>query len=287
MPRGGIADRVADQVLQDAPQIGRIAVHHRPGRQHPQVQSLRRRQRGEFVAQLHQHLPQRHRPHIQRRPPAFQLRDVQQRRQDILDRAQGVARLGDRLAGTVGQALIRQRGEEQLGRRQGLQQVVAGGGHEPRPRRIGLLGLGEGGAQLLGPRRDPALQRLVRLGQGALGVALGGDVGEGDHEAPVGHFLRLHRQDEPVRALHFEQQGRARRAARGPVQNGGARKTHRHQRGVTQARSAEKGRPICTRASGTASTSASLALNPTSRPSAPKIPTPWLIWSRVARTIRA
>ena len=79
-------------------------------------------------------------------------------------------------------------GEEELGRAQRLEKVVAGGGDEARLRGVGALGFGEGVGEGEGALVDPPLEALVRRLERALGLALGGDVGEADDEAAVGHL---------------------------------------------------------------------------------------------------
>jgi hypothetical protein len=56
---------------------------------------------------------------------------------------------------------VAHRGQEQLGRRQGLQQVMAGRRHEARPRGIRAFGMGQRVTQFQRAGVDPGLQRLV------------------------------------------------------------------------------------------------------------------------------
>ena len=76
-----------------------------------------------------------------------------------------------------------ERGEEQLGGAQRLQEVVAGGGDEARLRGVGALGLGERVLERQRALVDALLEALVRRLERALGLALGGDVGEADRRS--------------------------------------------------------------------------------------------------------
>ena len=144
-----------------------------------------------------------------------ETRDIQQGREDFLDRVErGVDVLGERGVARILVALDERTRIEARGI-EGLQDVVAGGGEEPRLGDIRLVGLGLGAGQrfvepgqLLGALAYPLFQGLVRAPAFLLGGDGVGHIRIGRDEAAIGQLVRADLDDlaggmklraEPVR----------------------------------------------------------------------------------------
>ena len=126
----------------------------------------------------------------------LQARNIQQVADQVLGRTQRAIQVLDQLLGLRGQAvvLVGEGGGEQAGGVQWLHQVVADRREESGLGLVGrfrrALGLGQGDVQLrqfVGPFGDALFQALVGFGQGLLGLAERGDVGEAHDKTATGH----------------------------------------------------------------------------------------------------
>jgi hypothetical protein len=111
----GVADGVADEVLQDAAQIGGVGQDHGRAGQHGQAQALGGGDGGEFIAQLAQEAGEVDRADGHGGAAAFQFRDVEKRGENRFDRGERVLRLDERFSGTGRHRLVLDGGHEELG----------------------------------------------------------------------------------------------------------------------------------------------------------------------------
>ena len=143
----GVLDRVRHQVLRDAAQEDRVAVHDRGSGHEPQPQPLGLRHGREFGRQPAEQVVQRHGLPVELDPLAVQPRDVQHRMHQLFDRFEGAAKPVGQFGLVRVHRRVGQRRQEQARRRQGLQQVVAGSAQETGLGPVRLLGQGAGHRQ--------------------------------------------------------------------------------------------------------------------------------------------
>ena len=190
----GVFDGVGNEVLQHPAQQLAVGVERHAAGHDAEFQALLARGGAEFERQRLQDFLDAERSHLGLHGAGIELRNVEQRREDFLDRFERSIDIADKLAvpGAF-QALHQARGE-QPGGIERLQDVVTGGGDEPGLRQIGAVGLGLGVRQFgieAGQFRralgDPALERLVRALQGFRRHDACRRIDDGDDDAAIGH----------------------------------------------------------------------------------------------------
>ena len=157
-----ITQRIRQQVLQDTPQKGRIGRDEGPRRHQDQLGASSGGNRREGGAQGLEQWLQGKRSRLRLERTGIELGDVEQRIQQRFDGAEAGV---DLAAKVVPGIAIDHRGSEQARRMQRLQQVVTGGGDEPRLAEVGGLGLGPTGFKLGGTLDHTLLQRFRGLPQ--------------------------------------------------------------------------------------------------------------------------
>ncbi len=215
-PAGGVAQGVAEQVLQHAAQQAPVAEH--PGRagMDLQLQAARGGQRRELLRHRLEQLPGRERRDLGAHRAGIQARDVEQAVEQFLGGAQrDVDALGQLADLAVQPGTRAQRRAEQARGVERLQQVMARGRDEAGlglVRRLGfVLGLALGlerGAQFLRAGLDPCLQFLGQLAQRGLDPLVVRHVGVRGDEAAAGHRFPAHLQHAAIAALALEGVGR-------------------------------------------------------------------------------
>ena len=81
---------------------------------------------------------------------------------------------------------------------------MAGRRDETRLGGIGAFGILEGAGQFLGPVGDTLFELFLGFDDRLRRLPFGGDIGKGNHETTVGHFLRKDRQDMRAAPVNFE-----------------------------------------------------------------------------------
>ncbi len=144
----GVFDRVRDQVLRDPAQKGRVAVHHRRGRDKAQPQPRGLGHGRIFRAQPPEQRVQLDRLAVELDALAVQPADVKHRVHQLFHRFEGTGQPPGQFLLQRVQFRVRQRRQEQPRRRQRLQQVVAGRAQEAGLRAVGLFRGGAGHGQV-------------------------------------------------------------------------------------------------------------------------------------------
>ena len=215
-----VAQRIGQQVLQDAAQEGRVGRHEGTGRHDDQFDAAARRHRGEGGGQRLEQRLQGERPLLRLEGAGVELGDVEQRVEQRFDRAQAGVDLAAEIV--AGIAIDHRRGEQARGV-QGLQQVVARRGDEARLAEIGGLRLGAARLELGRALDHALLERLGRLAKLAVAFAqrLGGmharrHVVAGGDEAAAGQRIEAQFDDAAFAGGDFVGLRRLRATAAGP-----------------------------------------------------------------------
>ena len=187
-----VAQRIRDEVLQDATQQHAIAPDTAPRAREAQPQAAPCRQRNELPLEVLERLRNREVGNVGAHRAAFEPGDVEHVVEHLLGCAhRAVDALGDLGDGGIVRALAQRRGEEPRGV-QRLQQVVARRGDEAALGGVRFLGLplcvllrGERRLEFAGSLLHPLLEGLLGLEQRQLGALELGDVVVGRDVAPV------------------------------------------------------------------------------------------------------
>ena len=165
-PGLGVFQRVRDEVLGDAAQKGRVAVHHRRGRHEAEPQPRRLGHRRVFDRQPLEQLVQRHRTAVKLDPLAVQPADVEDGVHQLLDRLEGPGEARRQLALHRVEVAVGQRRQIQPRGGQRLQQVMACRTQEPGLGAVGLIGRRAGHGEVAVALRQVRERRLEIAGAG-------------------------------------------------------------------------------------------------------------------------
>ena len=215
---GRIAQRIRNEVLQDAAQQAVVAVDDGARCDDAEFDAARQRQRREFGVEVGEQRRDGKIPPLRLDGTGIEDRDLEQCLEQVLDRQQRRFDAIDQRPAFAGQPPLRQRRDEQSRRVERLQQIMAGRGEKAGLRQIGILGaafrfaqLGIDLGQLGGAFGDTAFE-------GARGVALLGNVLDQREPAPHGAafvavrdvFSREHMIADTVAAAGFDFERRRR-----------------------------------------------------------------------------
>ncbi len=203
--------------MQHPAQQPHIAVHRVLALHHREVDPPRLRQHAKLRLEVVKQIAQGKVELLGLELARFEPRDIEQIGDEILGRPQRIIDMaGDAgLLASIGQHL-QQGGGKQLGRIEGLGQIVA---DRRQKTALGLIGplhllvhqqqLAVEFGELTGTLGHPRLQMFVRFAQHPLGIAKRRDVGKGHDETTGGHGVALHLDHPPVRALPRRDMGAA------------------------------------------------------------------------------
>ncbi len=198
-----VAQRVGQEILQDAAQQRFIADHHRIGIDPVHHQATRLRGDAEFARQCLQQRPEPERLHTGRQAARFQPRDIQQTVEDRILRGQcSVDVIAGLLLRRVAQ-LAAQHRDEHACCVEWLQQVVHGRGDEAGLVAVGLFGLAACFVQVVGTFGDAVFQCIGQRAQFACSILVAGDVGVAGDETAVGQRVAADFQHRTVVLLTF------------------------------------------------------------------------------------
>ena len=189
---------VGDEILQQAPQQPAVRAHAERAWHEGEVEAFRAREWRELELQLAQQFFDAEVGEFRPHGAGIEPRNVEQRPEDFFDRVERGIDIADQPCPlAIGTALpLDQRGHVQTGGVQRLQDVVAGGGEEPRLGDVGLLGVGLGANELGvqagefgGALANPHLERCIGTLERFGGCHARRDVGDGGDDAAVRHAV--------------------------------------------------------------------------------------------------
>src|SRR3984885_1299744 len=210
--RRRIFDRIGNEILQQPPTHAAIRAHALRARHEVEFQALLARQRREFDVEPVQQFVDAEIGDFRLHRAGIEPRNVEQRGEYLLDRFERGVDVLYQIAILTGALPLDQARHIKPRRIERLQNVVAGGGDESRFGDVGFVGFGLGAfglrveaREFAGALAHAAFQRRIGAFQRLRRLHAWGDVGEGRHQAAVGHAVRAHFDHQATFGKAFEE----------------------------------------------------------------------------------